>query len=325
MEDNDQQPPPPQPPIQNNDEKPSSKYKILGIINIIFGFIQIPVPIILVFIVIPQLTILYKSLNIKQPSLIPTYAVLIFLIVLGLINISIGVKLFLKSTQNKEKYFTIGIVAIILIFLSAGSSMAITVTSIITPIYKLTSEIDSSPSPTIFQTPSPTPTINISDTSTWKTYTNNQFNFELKLPEDIQIKENQAGSNFIRFSNAYKWEDKKISVDTKQYLDIFLFVSTVSPQTNLKGWILEDAIRPMPNGKTESQIKGEVQQYREGSIDGYWYVGVVEEEDKYIVFKKDDKIFKFRLGGYQTGSSYKDNKNAEVALNQILSTFKFTN
>lgn len=162
------------------------------------------------------------------------------------------------------------------------------------------------------------------DTSNWKTYKNDQFNFELKLPGDVQIKEKQAGSNTIRFSNVYKWEDKEIDPDIKQYLDIFLFVSIVDPQIDLKDWISKDATRPMPSGKIESQIKGEIQKYKQGSIDGYWYVGVVEEEDKYIVFKKDNRIFKFRLNGYQTGSSYKDNPNAETILDQMLSTFKFT-
>lgn len=178
----------------------------------------------------------------------------------------------------------------------------------------------SKPAP-VQQATQPTPTPD--ETASWKTYKNDQFNFELRLPEDVQIKENQAGSNTIRFSNVYKWEDKEIDPDTKQYLDIFLFVSIVDPQIDLKDWILKDATRPMPNGKIESQIKGEIQKYKQGFVDGYWYVGIVEEEDKYIVFKKDNKIFKFRLNGYQTGSSYKDNPNAETILDQIISTFRF--
>lgn len=215
MENIDQQPPSPQPSVQNSSEKPSSKYKILGIINIILGFLQIPVPVGFAFFVIPQLTNLYLSLNIQQPGLIPTYAVLIFLVCLGLINITIGVKLLLKSTQNKEKYFKFGIAAIIIIFLSVGSSMALTITSVLAPIYKLTSELDSSPSPTIFQAPSPIPTINISETSSWKTYTNEEYGFSFKYPNNWIVKAGEYKSTLdlcdakkIESSSALKTAEK---------------------------------------------------------------------------------------------------------------------
>ncbi|MDO8658439.1 MAG: PsbP-related protein [Candidatus Levybacteria bacterium] len=330
MENVNHQPPPPQPTIQNNSEKPSSKYKILGIIIIIFGFLQVPIPALQILFVIPQITNLYEGLNIEQPSLIPAYAVLTFLIILGLINIFIGIKLILKSTLHKEIYFKLGIATLIIIFLSVGSSIAFTITSVITPIYKLTSELDSSPSPTIFQTPSPTPTINASDTSTpangagWKTYTNEKYGFSFKYPDNF-IFNNCSATDYISiaFDQADLVSDGSVYCAESTFPEGSYAIYLEIVSKDIKN--INEAIKKIPLGHNDQLsnaekiiVYNEFTKIKRTSNDNSYQVFYFVQHPKntlilqfYLVHPK--RMLKSKLIDY------------EKILDQILSTFKFIN
>ncbi|OGG01704.1 hypothetical protein A2W14_03755 [Candidatus Gottesmanbacteria bacterium RBG_16_37_8] len=116
-----------------------AKYKIIGAVNFFLGIFEIVYPLIVILFTIPRLTELYAEFQAKGPNLIPTYIILSIVMLMGVGNFILGVKLFSKS-ENKEKFFKIAIILIIASFLLGGVITKIASLSVIMPIYNLTSE-----------------------------------------------------------------------------------------------------------------------------------------------------------------------------------------
>lgn len=116
-----------------------NKYKIVGIINILFGIPQLLISSLPLFIV-PKLSSLYTDFNVKsQQNFISGYIVAILIFAMAMINLFLGVKGFTKS-KKKEKYFKYGIISASVTFFLTGILVLVMVSTVILPIYSLTSQ-----------------------------------------------------------------------------------------------------------------------------------------------------------------------------------------
>ncbi|MBU0708274.1 hypothetical protein KJ596_00810 [Patescibacteria group bacterium] len=116
-----------------------SKYKIVGIINFIFGSLQIIYSLLTIFIIIPKLlTELYTEVNVEMPSFAPTYLALGFNLLLGIICIFLGYKLFSKHGEVQKKYYKFGLALAIVSVLFGGVFSGTAILSAVLPIYNLT-------------------------------------------------------------------------------------------------------------------------------------------------------------------------------------------
>lgn len=117
-----------------------AKYKIVGIINLLLGGLQIIYPLFALLFTLPRLTRLYSEFNAEGPSFTTTYLVLGFVIFVGLANLFLGLKLFSKAEGITKKYFKYGLALVIVSFLLMGLFSSIASLSIALPIYNLTSQ-----------------------------------------------------------------------------------------------------------------------------------------------------------------------------------------
>ena len=116
------------------------KYKIVGIINLVFGIPQLFISLILPSIVIPRLITEFNSLNLTYQSN-PTinYFVSASIFIEAMINIYLGMKAFKqavgKPNKEKDRYFRYSIISAVVTILSTGLLIGILVINIILPIY----------------------------------------------------------------------------------------------------------------------------------------------------------------------------------------------
>ena len=117
-----------------------SKYKIVGLINLLFGLLQLFLPIMLWVSVIPKLTEIYSNFQVNnQPNLTLLFGALILLFIFGLTNIILGVMGF-KKIKEKEKIFQYGIMVAVVTFFLMGALVSFLVSSIISHLYNITSQ-----------------------------------------------------------------------------------------------------------------------------------------------------------------------------------------
>lgn len=113
--------------------KPSSNHSLMGIISLLLGAGQAGLSLVSLIFVLPKLLAMYSDFNasVNRGQIYASYGLIIFM---GIINISIGLKLFTKPTDKLLKLGVIlGVItAIVTIFLiSYGSAASIV------PIYGL--------------------------------------------------------------------------------------------------------------------------------------------------------------------------------------------
>ena len=116
-----------------------NKYKVVGVVNLLFGVFQIIYPLLVIFFTLPRLTELYSELNIQGYSFISTYLIIGFVMLIGIGNFFFGLNLISKS-EKKEKYFKYALMLIIASFLFVGILFNLASLSTILPIYNLTSQ-----------------------------------------------------------------------------------------------------------------------------------------------------------------------------------------
>lgn len=114
------------------------KYKVLGVVNLIIGFLQISISLLTLFVTIPSLRTLYAGYDVEAPNFALIYLMYFIIIVAGIINLFLSFKLFSNAT-NKEKYFIYGMISTIITLIFIGASYAFSLFSIILPIYNVTS------------------------------------------------------------------------------------------------------------------------------------------------------------------------------------------
>lgn len=117
-----------------------NKYKIVGIIDLLLGVPQLLMAIIFPLSVFPKLSQVYADFNVSsQPNFTSGYVMVVLLLIISVVNLFLGIKGFIKSKQN-EKYFKYGIISAVISFFLTGILGEILTTSVILPIYNLTSQ-----------------------------------------------------------------------------------------------------------------------------------------------------------------------------------------
>ncbi|MDO8657980.1 MAG: hypothetical protein Q7K55_04520 [Candidatus Levybacteria bacterium] len=176
--------------IEQNKES-SLKYQIVGTINVQIGFLFI-------FIITPIIFII-PYFSMMPPNRNLYYFSISFFLIVGIINFFIGINLLRKSTKNKNKFFRYSLLLIIIQFLLIFSFLKTPILSVIFPepknnfaIPDLLSDI---PTPTPISTdPTASPDQIGAD---WKTYTNDEYVFEIKYPPAFKLVQDRSGITLL--------------------------------------------------------------------------------------------------------------------------------
>jgi len=87
-----------------------TKYKIVGIVNLLAGIFQLFISFSHSLTIFPQLSSLYSDIKLSvQPSLIGGYIVITIMVLIATINLLLGFK-GLTNTTEQDKYFKKGII-----------------------------------------------------------------------------------------------------------------------------------------------------------------------------------------------------------------------
>lgn len=205
-----------------------------------------------------------------------------------------------KPPVGKELFFKIGIVVIILTFVSLGISRAQAVTSILKPLHNITS----------FPSPTHPPADKL--TASWKTYTNLKHNYSFKYPPTLlEIDGNLftsyptgMPSNTMIMATSYM----KKSIYLEYFVDLNASVGT-QKEWQEKGEIQTLVERFSLDSKKAIKIRSERVGHQGGLPSGN-FILVDLGNDILSIFQSDYMV--------QNLNKY------DVTFDQILSTFKFT-
>lgn len=179
---------------------------------------------------------------------------------------------------------------------------------------KLVDQADRLISPTPTTSPIPTQSLTIDETENWKVYTNNQYGFSFKYPNDWQITQYGDPSSGKLLNNQIDWFTSEVSIE------------------NCRG----DC--PVINSKQQIKLKEEITALQ---LDGW--VGSIggnipesfrkfevkyPNENKYLIIT----LWELKRGNPYTFANYSPERNPQIIdqnnlkiFDQILSTFKFSN
>jgi hypothetical protein len=116
------------------------KYALVGILNVVFGFIETFFTLSVMVFTIPKLSYMYTELGVEIPNLFSTYLILFTILLIGIGNLFVGMKLFSKS-ERKDVFFKYGLVLVIISLILSGAYISITLISVMQPIYGLYSQL----------------------------------------------------------------------------------------------------------------------------------------------------------------------------------------
>ncbi len=185
------------------------------------------------------------------------------------------------------------------------------------------------------QTPQPTSSPSLSDaspaptsageTANWKTYTNNEYPYEIKYPSTLDIIESTGdyynqSFNVVNLRNYPSEEEFKY----KDAISITILSKTLANVGNLQKWLEDISIGPRVDGTTGPRVR-KFSPIKVSSNDALVYFSGEESIYKNIAIYKNNNLIIFSLNPTgETGSSYDENPNSVKIFDQILSTFKFT-
>lgn len=104
------------------------------------GLLQVLVSISFLFFTLPKLMSVYSEFSAKAPSYTTIYLVLGIVLLIAVINLFLGFKLFSKSENNRDKYFKYGLILIVVAFPLMGRLVGMASLSALLPIYNLNSQ-----------------------------------------------------------------------------------------------------------------------------------------------------------------------------------------
>lgn len=117
-----------------------NKYKIIGIVNLLFGASQFLISIIFPLFLFPNLIQTYTDLNVNSEfNLTGGYIVVLLILIIAITSLVIGVK-GLTVSKEKEKYLKYGVISAVATFFLTGVLVAILNFSVTSQIYNLTSQ-----------------------------------------------------------------------------------------------------------------------------------------------------------------------------------------
>ena len=115
------------------------KYKVVGILDIVFSSLFLITQLGLIFFVYPKMYQLYSKFNVQLPFITRYFYFFSFAFILIYLTIFVvGIKL-LKS-QN-QKLFVLGVIALVMMFVFSGYFIVTSVLGAINPIYDLSNNL----------------------------------------------------------------------------------------------------------------------------------------------------------------------------------------
>lgn len=112
-----------------------NKYKLVGILQLLFGILDVLVSLILFTTVLPQLGTLYSEMQLdSNTSHVQTS--LFILTAVGLLNIIFGLLLLRKNQAVQKRIFIVSLLILIVTFVISGQLLGQAITQTISPIYK---------------------------------------------------------------------------------------------------------------------------------------------------------------------------------------------
>lgn len=112
------------------------KYKIVGSMNALIGFLQVGIASYYLFLVLPKLNVIYQQFDVDhRGSEFSSYAILSGIFLLGLINLFFALKNI--SGASSEKYFNYSVISLIISFVIGGFLVAYLVIASVGPMYLL--------------------------------------------------------------------------------------------------------------------------------------------------------------------------------------------
>lgn len=119
--------------------KTSSNDSVMGIINLLLGGGQTGLSLIGLLFVLPKLNSLYSDFNaqVDRGSMYLPYALILLM---GVINMFIGIKLLSKSVSNKSVFLNFGVISAVITAIITILLVALGSASSLGPIYNLTSK-----------------------------------------------------------------------------------------------------------------------------------------------------------------------------------------
>jgi len=119
-----------------------TKYKIVGIIDLILGILQLLFSIVIPLSVFSTLRQLYYAINTHyQMNLMNVYVIVTLILLMAALNLFLGAK-GLTGSKEKERYFKYGIISAVATLFLTGILGSILISSIISPIYNLGSFVN---------------------------------------------------------------------------------------------------------------------------------------------------------------------------------------
>lgn len=266
---------------------------------------------------ISQINIVYSRLN-ETPN-IPSFSILLGLIVSLVIPITeIFYGFRLRKIQNtskpiSDKQKVIAVLLILSPFIFALLLMPLYLLSVIMPIYNLSGKIDNSQTPTTISQLSPTP----DETANWKIYQNNQYGFSFQYPPTYQVF--KEGITKDGDTEIFQAVFMPIDQNLIKAFGVGVYVEKKIP--NEKGLsdlevinLLEDKTttcdKSMSNGRERFltlNCRQKLEPLEPEPEEGYPRESYFISPQRYLFFIE-----------------YLYNKNNQKLIDQILSTFKFT-
>lgn len=296
-------------PTTSGEQIPQAEYKNSGILKIIIAMLcfvlgagQILTAIILSLFVVPQMKTLQESAELGTTTNFHfVYACLAVTIILGCIILFLGYRVLKLKLRLIH-----AVITLIVVFILQGIIGGIIISSILFPIYKMVSEVNSnqiSPSPTLTQNPA----------ENWKTYKSDNYSFQYPKTWKELTEENNDTNAFVKSKKIFT-PDTCISGGCGGFHSgIHVYV-----EKNPNSYHAQDYFQKVivPEQKGCGDVK-EVEENQNllGSYDaiiaeGFCGAGI-PGPTAYIV--KDNYVIVIASDGIEKQTAY-----------QILSTFKFT-
>jgi hypothetical protein len=148
----------------------------------------------------------------------------------------------------------------------------------------------------------------IPSTTNWKTYTNSEYKFTFKYPQEFsfQILDEKASDKPKVFLRLYQQENQSYPI-----IDLILIKTNLTPEQ----WIKENDYCPSSFNSCTTPVEGPIPKSIQFEEKNRHYAGLT------TLFKNKEILFEFRLGATEPNNPIET--SVRNTYNLILSTFKF--
>lgn len=119
-----------------------NKHKIVAILNLLLGISEILSPFIYLGTALPALNKMYSDFEsmgytANLPSFTFTYFMFGVIVIMGIVNLFLGIKLFSQSKESRERYLKYGTISAIVAFVLFGILFGVATLPVILSIHNL--------------------------------------------------------------------------------------------------------------------------------------------------------------------------------------------